>query len=208
MRTIAFLPFLCLSFAGSEAAAAAAEVPKGTHVLLRMVNSINTRTAGEGDQVYLQTASPVAVDSQIVIPAGSYVQGVVSHTKRSGKVSGRAELAIRLESLTLPGGKTLKISPRLSSVDSNDTGQKVEQQENIIKQSSDYGTDARRIAILAGSGGGIGGIADRSWSGAGIGAGAGGAVGFASTLFTRGKEVELKQGATLDVVFDRAIAVE
>jgi hypothetical protein len=27
-------------------------------------------------------------------------------------------------------------------------------------------------------------------------------------LMTRGKEVELKQGTTLDVVFDRAVALE
>jgi len=173
-----------------------------------MVNSINTRTAEEGDQVYLRTASPVAVDGHILVPEGSYVQGVVSRAKRSGKVAGRAELALRLESLTLPSGQAFKISPRLSSVDSNETGQKVERDENIVKQGSDYGTDARRIAILAGSGAGIGGIADRSWSGAGIGAGAGGAVGFASTLLTRGKEVDLRQGSTLDIVFDRAVVVE
>jgi hypothetical protein len=203
MRTIALLPFLCFLHPVS-----AAEIPQGTHVLLRMVNSLNTRTAGEGDQVYLQTASPIAIDGRIAVPTGSYVQGVVSRARRSGKVSGRAELAIRLETLTLPEGKILRIAPRLSSVDSNETGQKVERNENIIKQSSDYGADARRIAILAGSGAGIGGIADRSWAGAGIGAGAGGAVGFASTLLTRGKEVELKQGSTLDVVFDRAITVE
>jgi hypothetical protein len=162
----------------------------------------------EGDQVYLQTASPIAIEGQIVVPAGSYVQGVVSLAKRSGKVSGRAELGIRLETLTLPGGKTLKIAPRLSSVDSNETGQKVEREENVVKQGPDYGTDARRIAILAGSGAAIGGMTDRSWSGAGIGAGAGTAVGFATTLLTRGKEVELRQGSTLDIVFDRPIAVE
>lgn len=188
--------------------AAAEEISQGTHVLLRMVNSINTRTAGEGDQVYLRTASLIAVDGHVLIPEGSYVQGVVSRAKRSGKVAGRAELAIRLESLTLPSGKTLRVSPRLSSVDSNETGQKVDRDENIIKQGSDYGADARRIAILAGSGAGIGGVADRSWSGAGIGGAAGGAVGFATTLLTRGKEVELRQGTTLDIVFDRAIVVE
>jgi hypothetical protein len=188
--------------------ASGADIPTGTHVLLRMVNSINTRTAADGDQVYLQTASPIAADGQILVPAGSYVQGTVSHAKRSGKVSGRAELGIRIDTLTLPSGKMFKISPRLSSVDSNETAQKVEQQENNIKQGSDYGTDARRIAILAGSGAGIGGIADRSWTGAGIGAGAGGAVGIATTLLTRGKEVELRQGSTLDVVFDRPISLE
>lgn len=188
-------------------AGVAAEIPKGTHVLLRMLNSINTRTAAEGDQVYLQTASPIAVDGKIVVPPGTYVQGTVSHAKKSGMVAGRAELGIRLETITL-NGKALKIAPRLSSVDSNDTGQKVEQQENIVKQGNDYARDARQIAILAGSGAGIGGLADESWKGAGIGAGVGGAVGVATAMLTRGREVELRQGTTLDVVFDREITIE
>lgn len=185
-----------------------AEVPQGTHVLLRMMNTVNTRTAAEGDQVYLQTATPIAVDGQILVPAGAYVQGVITHAKRSGKISGTAELGIRLETLTLPGGKSLKISPRLASADPNESGQKVDKNEDFIKQAPDKGRDAARIAILAGSGASIGGIADRSWSGAGIGAGAGGAVGLATTLLTRGKEVQLRQGSTLDVTFDHALVIE
>jgi len=188
--------------------ASAAEIPQGSHVLLRMMNSISTRTAAEGDQVYLQTAAPIAVGGEILVPAGSYVQGVVSHSKRSGRVSGRAELGIRLETLTLPSGKVLKFAPRLASVDSHETGQKVTGNENTVQQGSDVGRDAARVAILAGSGAGLGGLTDRGWTGAGIGAGAGGAVGFAAALLTRGHEVELRQGSTMDVVFDRPITVE
>ena len=39
---------------------AAAEVPPGAHLLLRMENSINTRTAQQGDYIYLRTASPLS----------------------------------------------------------------------------------------------------------------------------------------------------
>jgi hypothetical protein len=173
-----------------------------------MVNSISTRTAQEGAQVYLQTASPISDGSNIIVPVGSYVQGTVIVSHRSGQVSGRAQLAIRLELLTLPGGKTLKFSPHLSSLDDGETTQKVVNDEGLVKQGGTVGKDVERIAILAGSGAGIGGVADRSWSGAGIGAAAGGAVGLATTLFTRGKEVELRQGSSLDVVFDRPLAVD
>jgi hypothetical protein len=188
--------------------ASAAEIPKGSHVLLKMVNSVSTRTAREGDQVYLQTAVPIAADGQILVPAGSYVQGVVSHAQRSGRVAGRAELGVRLETLTLASGKVLKFSPRLSSVDADGTDQRVVGEEDELKQGADHAKDTAQIAIMAGSGAAIGGLADRSWKGAGIGAAVGGAVGFATVLMTRGREVELKQGSTLDVVFDRAIAVE
>src|SRR5262249_32654396 len=153
-------------------AAGAAEIPQGAHVLLRMENSLSTHTAQEGDYVYLKTASPISADGQIIVPVGSYVQGVVAQSRRSGRVSGRAQLAIRLETLTLPQGRVVKFAPHLNSVDSAGSGQKVVGQENTVEQGSTRGKDAKRIAILAGSGASIGGIADRGWKGAGIGAGA------------------------------------
>jgi hypothetical protein len=188
--------------------AVAAEIPQGTHLLLRMVNSVSTRTAQQGDAVFMETASPIAIDGGILVPVHSYVQGVVYSAKRSGRVAGRAELGIRIETLTLPGGKAFKIAPHLAAVDSNESDQKVVSKENDIKQGSSHMQDAGRVAILAGTGAAIGGIADRSLKGAGIGAGAGSAVGLATVLLTRGREVELRQGSTLDVVFDRPVAIE
>jgi hypothetical protein len=198
-----FLPFLAYGVA-----LAATNVPAGAHVLLRMVNSISTRTAQEGDYVYLRTATPISANGRIVVPADCYVQGVVARSKRSGRVKGRSELGIRLETLTMPGGKVLKFSPRVQSVDDNQSEQKVDREENMVRQGGNTMKDAGRIAILAGSGASIGGIADRSWKGAGIGAGAGSAVGLATVLLTRGREVELKQGSSLDVVFDRGLSLE
>src|SRR5215471_8999974 len=104
----------------------AAEIPKGAHLLLRMDNSISTRTAKEGDYVYLRTESPVVTDGHIIVPNGSYVQGVVSRAKQSGRVKGRAELSIKLETLTLPAGTTYRIAPRLASVESGESAQKVD----------------------------------------------------------------------------------
>jgi hypothetical protein len=201
LNAIAVLAFASL-------VAAAADIPQGTHVLLRMENSINTRTAQEGDFVYLRTASPISVGDQIAVPTGSYVQGVVSQTKRSGRVKGRAQLGIRLETLTLNSGKVFKFSPHLTSVDAEENGQKVTGKESTVEAGSGTGKDAERIAIMAGSGAAIGGLADQSWKGAGIGTGAGAAVGLATVLLTRGREVELRHGATLDVVFDRPVALE
>jgi hypothetical protein len=183
-------------------------IPQGSHVLLRLVNSVSTRTAREGDRVYLRTASPIVVNGEFVVPVDSYVQAVVSHAQRSGRVSGRAELAIRIESMTLPNGRTIQVAPHLSSIDSEGTDQKVETKEGVVQQGGSKGRDAERAAIITGHGAAIGGIADRSWTGAGIGAGVGGAVGLATVLLTRGREVDLHQGATLDVVFDREVPVE
>jgi type IV secretion system protein VirB10 len=188
--------------------AVAAEIPQGAHVMLRMENSITTRTAKDGDYVYLRTGSPISVAGNIILPVGSYVQGVVTNAKRSGRVKGRAELAIRLETITLPTGSVYKFSPKLASVDSGTGDQKVVGKENSVQEGSTHGQDAARIAILAGSGAALGGIIDQGVRGAGIGAGAGAAVGLATVLLTRGREVELRQGTSLDVIFDRPVALE
>jgi hypothetical protein len=132
----------------------------------------------------------------------------VAQIKRSGRVKGRAELSIRLDTLTLPDGQVLKFAPHLSAVDAGESDQKVVGENDRVQQGSDVGRDAARIAILAGSGASIGGLAAQTVRGAGIGAGAGAAVGVAAALLTRGREVELRQGATLDVVLDRALVVE
>jgi hypothetical protein len=187
---------------------AANEIPQGSHVLLRMINSVSTRTAREGDYVYLRTATPISAGGSIVVPEGSYVQGVVSHSQRSGRVKGKAELGIRIETMTLPGGQVIKLTPHLSSVDSEGTGQKVDAKEDEIKQGGGQAGDAARVAELSGAGAAIGGLATRTWTGAGIGAGAGAGVGLATVLLTRGKEVDLRHGSTIDVVFDRAVPVE
>jgi hypothetical protein len=186
----------------------AAEIPAGTHVLLRMENSLSSRTAQPGDYVYLRTAVPIAETGQIIVPPGSYVQGVVTASKRSGRVKGRAELAIRLESLTLASGKVYQFAPHLSAVDSNASGQKVVGNENAVEQAAGKAQDAGRIATYAGSGAAIGGLATETVRGAGIGAGVGSAVGLATVLLTRGREVNLRQGSTLDVVFDRPVELK
>jgi type IV secretion system protein VirB10 len=201
MKPLAILIFVAFH-------AAAADIPAGSHVLLKMVSSVSTRTAKAGDQVYLQTASPIAAGGEILVPVGTYVQGTVAESKRSGRVKGRAEIALHLETLTFSTGKAYKIAPHLDSVDSGEAGQKVEGNEGAVKQAGTKLQDVGRIAILAGTGAGIGGIATRSWSGAGIGGAAGGAVGVATTLLTRGKEVDLRAGSTLDVVFDRPLTLE
>src|SRR5437763_8125492 len=104
-------------------AAFAAEIPKGAHALLRMVNSISTRTAQEGDYVYLRTATPIVSEGAIVVPEGSYVQGIVTHYKHSGRVKGVAELGIRIETLPLSSGKVVKMTPTLAPVECEHSGQ-------------------------------------------------------------------------------------
>jgi type IV secretion system protein VirB10 len=207
MRTLLFLALSATMFA--------VEIPTGVHVLLKMQNTLNSKTAAVGDYVYLQTSTPVAVDGKIVVPIGSYVQGVVTHVVRPGKVKGRAQLALRMDTLTLPSGQQYKFKARVASADGNNAGQRIVDKESTIEQGSSVGQDVKTVAGWATTGA-IVGVFSGGWTNdggqaaqrAGFGAAAGSLVGLATTLFTRGNEVELNQGSALDVVFDSAVALE
>ncbi len=206
------LPVLLLA----SASLFAADIPAGSHLLLRLQNSINSRTAQPGDYVYLQTATPIATEGSVIVPVGSYVRGVVAEVNRPGKVKGRAQLAIALESLTLASGKEYKFGARVASIEGDAGGQRVIDRESTVEQGSTVGRDVARVAILTGSGAWIGALVGRGnfnrnnsrLQGVAIGAGAGATVGLATTLLTRGKDVDLRQGSSLDVIFDQAVPLE
>jgi len=65
-------------------------IPPGTKVPLSMINSISTKTASEGERIYLETVFPILANGRVVIPPGSYVAGTVTDVKRPGRMHGRA----------------------------------------------------------------------------------------------------------------------
>ena len=78
---------------GFALTASAAEIPKGSHVLLRLVNTSTTRSAREGDYIYFRTASPIVAGGTILVPAGSYAQAVVTRSVRSDRYKGQSRRA-------------------------------------------------------------------------------------------------------------------
>ena len=80
--------------------------------------------------------------------------------------------------------------------------------EGEIKGDTDKGTDVGTVVKTTGIGAGIGGVASRTGTGAGIGAGVGAAAGLAAVLLSRGPELELPRGTTLDAVLDRPLSLD
>src|SRR5271167_182278 len=124
-------------------------VPAGTKVPLTLTQGITSKTAKEGDPVYAQTAFPVTQNNRIVIPAGSYVQGVVRHVVRPGKVKGRAEMQISFTSMIFPNGYTVLLPATVQGVPgSQDVDTKGS--EGTIQGQGSKGKDAATIAKAAG----------------------------------------------------------
>jgi|SRR5208282_3191273 len=180
-------------------------VPVGTRLPLVLHNGISTRNAHPGDPVYLETLFPILVDRRIVIPAGSYVSGEITETKRPGKVKGRGEIMLRLTQLILPNGYSIDLlaTPNDTSTGGADSVDK----EGKIQSGGNKAGDVGTVAKTTGAGAGIGAITDGA-RGAGIGAGIGAVAGLAAVLLTRGPELELPRGTTLDVLLDRPLYLD
>jgi type IV secretion system protein VirB10 len=181
-------------------------VPAGTKLPLVLHNSITTRNAHPGDPVYLETLFPIVINNKIMVPAGSYVQGEIISTKRPGKVKGVGEMQLRLNTMILPNGYTVNFNAIPNNAGTG--GNESVDSEGKIKGDTDKSTDAGTVLKGTAIGAGIGGIASRSAGGTGIGAAAGAAVGLLTVLLTRGPELELPRGTTLDVVIDRAVYLD
>jgi len=93
-------------------------VPSGTRVGVVLQNGISTRSAKAGDSVYLQTSFPITSNNRIVIPVGSYLRGELLEAKRPGRIKGRGEFRMRLDTLILPNGYTVDLRAAPRSADS------------------------------------------------------------------------------------------
>jgi hypothetical protein len=181
-------------------------VPTGTKVLLVLKNTVSSRNAKVGDGVFLETTFPVVEGNRVVIPAGTYVQGVVDAVKRSGRVKGRAELLLHFTTLIYPNGYTVTMPGSLESADSADT-QKVKDQEGTVQADGTKGKDAGAIATTTGTGVLIGGLS-RGLKGGLVGGGIGAAVGVATAMLTRGDEVRLESGTSVEMSLQRPLDLD
>src|SRR5882672_10784865 len=173
-------------------------VPAGTRIGVVLENGISTRSAKPGDSVYLQTSFPITQNNRIVIPVGSYLRGELIDSKRPGKIKGKGEFRLRLNTLILPNGYTVNLNAAPRSADS----------EGKVTGPGGKGKDAGTIAQTTAAGAGIGAIASRTAKGAGIGGGIGAAAGLAAVLLSRGPEAELPRGSTMDIVLERELSLD
>lgn len=155
------------------------DVPSGTELVLTLETAVSSETAKVDQPVRATVARPVVVAGMEVIPKGSPVTGAVVAAERSGRVKGRASIALRFNEVTV-----MKTPYRITTA-------RIAREAAATK-----GEDAKKIGIGAGVGTAIGAIAGGK-KGAAIGAGIGGGAGTGAVLATRGTEVSIPAGATL-----------
>ena len=184
-------------------AGAALVVPAETTIPLRLMNTINSRTAQPGQALYCETIFPITAGNQIVIPRGSSVKGSVTQVVRPkrGKHK-KAQVGLRFDTLILPDGTTLPLRATLSGFGTGGS-EGFQPKEGKIEGASTKGEDAGKVAETTVTGAELGtivGAADRSvLKGLGIGSLAGAGGGLVWILASRGKEIVLPPGTNFDL---------
>jgi hypothetical protein len=89
---------------GSENGAARAgerevTIPFGTTLMLVLTNSIASDSSAVEDPVTAELKQSITIDGLDVLPAGTQFTGIVTEVDNSGRVTGRAMIRFRLNSL-------------------------------------------------------------------------------------------------------------
>ena len=155
-------------------------LPEGTQLRLRLRSAVASDANKVEDTVRAELREAVTVDGTTAFPAGAELSGVVTDVERSGRVKGRARISYRFSSLN-HAGESYEVATA-----------PISHQAEATK-----GEDATKIAIGAGAGAAIGAVLGGG-SGAAKGAAIGGAAGTGAVLATRGEEVRLGPGASVN----------
>ena len=155
-------------------------LPEGTSVRLRLETPLSSETAQANQEFRATTSAPLLVDGREAVPAGAAVRGHVSHAAGSGKVSGRGEITLELDQVTAASGEIAIEAQPIQRI-ARSTAKK----------------DAGKVAAGAGLGALVGGILGGG-KGAAIGTAAGAGAGAGVVASTKGDEVVLPAGSTLE----------
>ena len=193
--------------AASEQPTKTLTVPVGTKIPLSLKQGISTKNARQGDPVYAVTSFPVAIGGRMVIPAGTYVQGVVDRVRRGGHIKGKAEILVHFTSLVFPNGYTVVMPAGVENVPGAGH-EKMKGKEGTIQEEGNKGEKAKTAAGAAATGGLIGAATTGGAKGALIGGGIGGAAGMAIAMLSRGNDVQLAPGSSIEMVIQRPLMLD
>ena len=193
-----------LSLSQAFPAASDAVLPEKTRIILQLNNHLSTKVNSEGDTFTAYVTTPILLGDRIVIPKGSVVSGSISRILRPGRFKGKAVMNLIFQSINIPGHGQLSIVASLARMGSQ--GSEAVRSEGTVEGESSERNDIGKVLVPGIAGAGIGGITGGA-KGAAIGTGVGAAIGLATVFATRGKEIEIRRGATLEILLDQPLTI-
>jgi hypothetical protein len=165
------------------------ELPARTNLVIRLIDAVDSETARPGQTFQASLDQPVVIGSDVAIPRGADVVLKLVDAKESGTFTGRAELALNLQSIKV-NGRTVEVNTQTVSRESDSQGAQT----------------AKRGAVGAVVGAGLGAVFGGG-KGAATGAAVGGAAGAGTQVFTKGRTVRIPSETRLTFVLDTPVRI-
>jgi hypothetical protein len=165
------------------------KIPSGTLVAVRMIDSVDSETAHQGETFKASLEEPIVLDNETVFPKNSEVYVKLTKVQSAGRVSGKSELQLQLDRIFL--GKT---------------GYVLESSTYVNTGAGQGGKTARSAGIGAAIGAAIGAIAGGG-KGAVIGATTGAGAGAGVEAIRKGEQVRVESETRLDFRLEAPLEV-
>lgn len=173
----------------SAASATGTTVPAGSHLLVRMIDSVDSDKNHPGDIFRASLESPLEVNGVVVAPKGADVYGRLAEAKEAGHFEGKSNLKLELTDLVV-----------------HNLRQPIMTGDYEVSGSSRGANTAKKVGGGAAVGAIIGAIAGGG-KGAAIGAGVGGGAGAAVQVMTKGQQVHVPSETLLDFRIEQPFTV-
>ena len=188
------------------------QLTPGTEIHLTLLTPVGSSISHEGDPFVAVLAQPVALDSRILLPAGTRIHGVVGTIQKPKSFSlfrGQAYMnlafkSIEIDSRLIPVQMSIVAigHPRIDSYSTPRRDIKITEGE-VLQEKHDYKGDAYGMAI----GGGGGTLMGVLFSNVARGIGIGFAAGAVYVVARKGREVELPAQTGLLTRLDSTLTV-
>jgi len=163
------------------------EIPSGTLISVRIIDSIDSEKNREGDRFRASLDDPIRIGDEVVIPRGADARVRLVADQSAGKLTGRAELTLRLEDITVDG-KPVTVNTSA-----------------VTESSKSQGASTAKKAVAVGALGAVIGAIAGGGKGAAIGAGVGAAAGAGSGVFMKGPRVKVPSETVLSFTTEGSV---
>ncbi len=185
------------------------QVMQGTEIHLVLLSGLTTNVSRDGDPFEAALAAPVFLGNQLLLPAGTRVEGVVARVykpKRFNLIRGQAAMVLEFKSIEL-GAVKIPCQMSILSIEKsgdNPTRRKDLKTEegSIVQEKADIKGDLEAGALATGGGSLVGAIFSNVLRGFTLGIGGGAAY----VLIRKGKDVSLPAQTAFRVRLDTSIS--
>lgn len=165
------------------------EIPAGTTLAVRMIDGIDSEVNHTGETFRASLDSPISVEGDEIIPAGTDVTVRLAEAKSAGKFAGRSELQLELSWIEFQGRRYTLDSSTYEQVGSS-------RGKNTAAKVGGGAAIGAIIGAIAGGG-----------KGAAIGATVGAGAGAGAQVFTKGQQIKVPSETRIDFRLDQPFVV-